>query len=65
MRKVLELSVLNRKRDTYRIKAYRDVKVNLITLDDLSIITLFNIVYVPGYLTNIIAIGRFSREGIY
>ena len=65
MRKALELSVLNKKRNTYRIKAYKDAKVNLIILDDPFTITLFNIAYVPGYLTNIIAIKRLSRGDIY
>ena len=65
MREILESSVLNKKRNIYRIKAYKDVKINLIILDGLSIITLFNIVYVPGYLINIIAIERLSRGGIY
>ena len=65
MREVLKLFVLNKKRNIYRIKAYKDVKVNLIILDDLSIITLFNIVYVPNYLINIITIGRLSRGNIY
>ena len=65
MREVLELSVLNKKRDIYRIKVYKDVKVNLIILDGLFIITLFNVAYVSNYLTNIVVIERFSREGIY
>ena len=65
MWEVLESSVLNKKRDIYRIKAYKDVKVNLTILDGLFIITLFNIAYVPSYLTNIIAMERFSRGGIY
>ena len=65
MRKASELFVLNRKRDTFRIKAYKDAKVNLIILNDPSIITLLNIVYVPSYLTNIIVIERLSRENIY
>ena len=65
MREALELSVLNKKRDIYRIKVYKNVKVNLTTLDGPFIITLLNIAYVPGYLTNIIIIKRFSRESIY
>ena len=65
MREVLESSVLNKKRDIYRIKVYKDVKINLTILDDPSTITLFNIVYVPDYLTNIITIRRLSRGSIY
>ena len=65
MRKILKLSVLNKERDIYRIKAYKDVKVNLIILNGPFIITLFNIVYVPGYLTNIVVMERLSRGGIY
>ena len=57
VRKVPESSVFNKKRDTYRIKAYRDVKINLTILDSPFTITLLNIAYVPNYLTNIIAIG--------
>ena len=65
MQEILKSSVLNKKRDTYRIKIYKDVKVNLITLDNPFIITLLNIAYVPGYFINIVIIGRFSRGGIY
>ena len=65
MREVLELSVLNKERDIYRIKAYKNVKINLITLNDPSTITLFNIAYVPDYLTNIIVIERLSRGDVY
>ena len=65
VRKVLELFVFNKKRNIYRIKVYKDVKVNLTILDDLFIITLFNIAYVPGYLINIIIIRRLSRGSIY
>ena len=65
MRKILKSSVFNKRRDIYRIKAYKDVKVNLTTLDGLSIITLLNIAYVPGYLTNIVVIRRLSRGGVY
>ena len=65
VREVLELSVLNKERDTYRIKAYRNVKINLTILDSPSIITLLNVAYVPGYFINIIVIGRFSRGGVY
>ena len=65
MREALKSSVLNKKRNTYRIKTYKDVKVNLITLDDPSIITLLNIAYVPNYLINIVTIKRFSRKNIY
>ena len=65
MREALESFVLNKKRDIYRIKVYKDVKINLIILNDPSIITLLNIAYVPNYLTNIITIGRFSRKNIY
>ena len=65
MREILELSVFNKKRDIYRIKAYKDVKVNLIILDGLFIITLLNIAYVSNYLTNIVVIGRLSRKSIY
>ena len=65
MREIPELSVFNKKRNTYRIKVYKDVKVNLTTLDGLSTITLFNIVYVSNYFTNIVVIGRLSRRGIY
>ena len=65
VREVSELSVFNKRRNIYRIKAYKNVKVNLIILDGLFIITLLNIVYVPGYIINIIAIKRFSRGGIY
>ena len=65
MRETLKSSVLNKKRNTYRIKAYKDVKVNLITLNGPSIITLFNVAYVLSYLTNIVIIGRLSRKDIY
>ena len=65
MREVSESSVFNKKRDIYRIKVYKDVKVNLTILNDLSIITLFNIAYVPGYFINIVVIRRLSRGGIY
>ena len=65
VREVLELSVLNKGRDIYRIKVYKNVKVNLTILNSLFIITLLNVAYVPDYLTNIIIIGRFSRKGIY
>ena len=65
VREILESSVLNKKRDIYQIKAYKNVKVNLTTPDGPSIITLFNIAYVPNYLTNIIAIRRLSRGDIY
>ena len=65
MRKALESSVLNRERDIYRIKAYEDVKINLIILNGFFIITLFNVAYVSDYLTNIVVIGRFSRGGVY
>ena len=65
MREAPESSVLNKKRDIYRIKAYKDVRVNLTTLDDPFIITLLNIAYVPNYLINIVAIRRLSREDIY
>ena len=65
MREVLELSVFNKGRNIYRIKVYRDVKVNLIILNGPSIITLFNVAYVPSYLTNIVVIRRLSRGGIY
>ena len=65
MRKAPESSVLNKKRDTYRIKAYKDVKVNLTTPDGPSTITLLNIAYVPSYLTSIVTTKRFSRGGIY
>ena len=65
MREILILSVFNRKRDIYRIKAYEDVKINLTILDGPFTITLFNIVYVFNYLINIVIMGRFSREGVY
>ena len=65
MREVSKSSVLNKKRDTYRIKVYKDVKINLTILDGPFIITLFNIAYVPGYLTNIVVIRRLSRRGIH
>ena len=65
MREASESSVLNKGRDIYRIKAYKNVRVNLTILDGLSIITLFNVVYVRGYLINIIVMGRFSRGGVY
>ena len=65
MREVSELSVLNKKRNIYRIKVYEDAKVNLTILDGLSTITLLNIAYVPGYLINIIVIKRLSRGGIH
>ena len=65
MREILKSSVFNKKRNIYRIKAYKDVRVNLTILDDFSTIKLFNIVYVPGYLTNIVIIGRLNRGNIY
>ena len=65
MREILKLSVFNKERDIYRIKAYKDVKINLTTLDGPFIITLFNVAYVPDYLTNIVVIRRFSRGDIY
>ena len=65
MRKIPESSVLNKKRDIYRIKVYKDVKVNLTILNNFFIITLLNIVYVSNYLTNIIVIRRLNRGGIY
>ena len=65
MREILKSSVFNEKRDIYRIKAYKDVKVNLTILDGFFIITLLNIAYVPNYLINIIIMRRFSRGGIY
>ena len=65
VRETPESSVFNKKRNTYRIKAYKDVKVNLTISDGLSTITLLNIAYVSSYLINIIAIKRLSRGGIY
>ena len=65
VREVSKSSVFNKKRDIYRIKTYKDVKVNLIILDDFSIITLLNVAYVPGYLINIVVIKRLSRGGIH
>ena len=65
VRKTLESSVFNKRRDIYRIKAYKDAKINLIILDGLSTITLLNVAYVSSYLINIIIIKRLSRGGIY
>ena len=65
MRETLEIAIFNKRRDIYRIKAYKNLKVNLTTLDGLSIITLFNVAYVPGYLINIVVIKRLSRGNIY
>ena len=65
VRKAPESFVFNRRRNIYRIKVYKDVKVNLITLDGPFIITLFNNVYVSDYLINIIVIKRLSRGSIY
>ena len=65
VRKIPESSVFNKRRDIYRIKIYKDVKVNLIILDGPFIITLLNVAYVSDYLINIVAIRRFSRGGIY
>ena len=65
VREAPESSVLNGGRDTYRIEAYGDAKVNLTTPDGPSTITLLNVAYVPGYLTNIVAMGRLSRGGVH
>ena len=65
VREVPESAVLNGERDTYRIKAYGDVKVNLTTPDKPLIIILLNIAYITGYLTNIVTIRRLSRKGVY
>ena len=65
VREASESAIFNKGRNTYRIKAYGDVKVNLTTPDGPLIIILLNIAYIPGYLTNIVAMGRLSREGVY
>ena len=65
VREILELFVFNKERNIYRIEAYKDVKINLIILDGLFTITLFNITYVSDYLINIVAIKRLSRGNIY
>ena len=65
VREALELAILNKRRDIYRIKAYGDIKVNFTTPDKPLTIILFNIVYVFGYLINMVAIRRLSRDGVY
>ena len=65
MREAPESVIFNKKRDIYRIKAYEDVKVNFIISDRLLTIILLNIVYIFGYLINIVAIRRLSRGEIY
>ena len=60
-----ETAILNSGKDTYQIEAYGDAEVLIDTPQGKTRITLLNVAYIPGYLTNIVAMIRLSRGGVH
>jgi hypothetical protein len=52
-------------KETYQIHAYGTVDLTVQTPNDTGKITLLNVALVPGFLTNLVALRRFTEKGVH
>ena len=52
-------------RDSYQIEAFGTVQVELRTPNGPLMITLVDVAYIPGFLTNVVALDRLNKGGVH